>query len=108
MMKRMSVVFALCALFLFIVPVYAQDKPADTNQLVREKVQADKKLFVAENMQLTEKEAKAFWPVYENYQRTWPRLSTAAKTHRGLCEELPDHDRCDGEEADRRHGGDRE
>jgi hypothetical protein len=37
-------------------------------QLVLEKIKADKKLLVAENMQLTEPEAKAFWPVYERYQ----------------------------------------
>ena len=46
----------------------AQEKPADNMQIVREKVRADKKLLVAENMQLTEAEAKAFWPVYEQYQ----------------------------------------
>ena len=46
----------------------AQDKPADNMQLVVEKIRADKKLFIAENMQLTEDEAKAFWPVYERYQ----------------------------------------
>jgi hypothetical protein len=50
------------------VPVFAQDKPADNMQIVREKVRADKKLFVAANMELTEAEAKAFWPVYEKYQ----------------------------------------
>jgi hypothetical protein len=48
--------------------VAAQDKPADNMQIVLEKTRADKKLFVAENMQLTEAEAKAFWPVYEQYQ----------------------------------------
>ena len=37
-------------------------------QIVREKVRADKKLLVAENMQLTEAEAKAFWPIYDQYQ----------------------------------------
>jgi len=46
----------------------AQDKPADNMQIVVEKIRADKKLFVAENMQLTEAEAQAFWPVYERYQ----------------------------------------
>lgn len=46
----------------------AQDKPADNMQIVIEKVRADKKLLVAENMQLTETEAKAFWPVYNQYQ----------------------------------------
>ena len=50
------------------ITVAAQDKPADNMQIVLEKTRADKKLFVAENMQLTEAEAKAFWPVYEQYQ----------------------------------------
>jgi hypothetical protein len=47
----------------------AQDKPADNMQFVLEKVRADKKLLIAENMKLTETEAKAFWPVYEAYQK---------------------------------------
>jgi hypothetical protein len=51
-----------------VMPVLAQDKPADNMQIVREKVRADKKLFVAKNMELTEVEAKSFWPVYEKYQ----------------------------------------
>ena len=46
----------------------AQEKPAGNMQIVREKIRADKKLFVAKNMQLTEAVAKAFWPVYERYQ----------------------------------------
>jgi len=49
-------------------PAIAQDKPADNMQIVLEKVRADKKLFVAANMELNETEAKAFWPVYEKYQ----------------------------------------
>lgn len=50
------------------VTASAQDKPADNMQIVVEKVRADKKLLVAESMQLTETEAKAFWPVYNQYQ----------------------------------------
>ena len=48
--------------------VAAQEKPADNMQILIEKVRADKKLLVSENMQLTEAEAKAFWPVYDQYQ----------------------------------------
>jgi len=51
-----------------VVPGIAQEKPADNMQIVLEKVRADKKLLVSENMQLTEAEAKAFWPVYDQYQ----------------------------------------
>lgn len=46
----------------------AQEKPADNMQFVIEKIRADKRLLIAENMQLTETEAKAFWPLYEQYQ----------------------------------------
>ncbi len=63
--------YAVMALLLCIValPVLAQDKPADTMQILREKIQADKKLRVATNMDLTEKEAQAFWPIYASYQK---------------------------------------
>jgi hypothetical protein len=56
----------LCSVTL---PVLAQDKPADTMQILREKLEADKKLLVATNMDLTEKEAQAFWPIYASYQK---------------------------------------
>ena len=79
MKKRLSAVIVLCILFLCIVPVCAQDKPADTNQLVKEKIQADKKLLIAENMQLTEAEAKAFWPVYESYQKDMGKIVERTK-----------------------------
>ena len=46
----------------------AQDKSADNMEIVKEKIRTDKKLLVATNMQLTESEANAFWPVYEAYQ----------------------------------------
>jgi hypothetical protein len=49
-------------------PAWTQDKPADNMQLLQEKIKADKKLLVAQNMGLTESEAKAFWPVYDQYQ----------------------------------------
>ena len=54
--------------------VQAQDKPADNMQVVREKIRADKKLLVAQVMQLTESEQKAFWPVYDSYQKEQAKL----------------------------------
>lgn len=65
--KTLMVGLAL-SLLIFVSVAMAQDKPADTMQIVLEKIRIDKKLLVAENMQLTEKEAKAFWPVYTAYQ----------------------------------------
>lgn len=50
------------------MPAVSQEKPSDNMQIVLEKIRADKKLLVAGSMQLTEAEAKAFWPVYQQYQ----------------------------------------
>jgi hypothetical protein len=60
------------------LPALAQDKPADNMEIVRDKVKADKKLFVAEAMGLTESEAKVFWPVYDNYQKELTNLNQRA------------------------------
>ena len=43
-------------------------QPADNMDILRDKIRADKKLLVAQNMNLTEAEAAKFWPVYESYQ----------------------------------------
>ncbi len=48
---------------------WTQGKPADNMQILLDKIKADKKLLVAKNMDLTESEAKGFWPVYEQYQQ---------------------------------------
>jgi hypothetical protein len=47
----------------------AQSQPADNMDILRDKIKADKKLLIAENLGLTDAESKAFWPVYEEYQK---------------------------------------
>ena len=47
----------------------SSDKPADNMDIVLEKAKADKKYLVADNMNLTESESKAFWPIYDAYQK---------------------------------------
>jgi len=68
---KSKVTLVLVGLVMVVVCVFtlaAQEKPSDNMQIVLEKIRADKKLLIAENMQLTEAEAKAFWPVYDQYQ----------------------------------------
>lgn len=71
--KGMWAVFIVTLLMAFVMAfltsALTQDKPSDNMQILREKVKADKKLLVATNMELTESEAKGFWPVYEDYQK---------------------------------------
>jgi len=66
-MKILRLVVAALVAFVAL-PVFAQDKPASNMEILRQKLQADKKLLVAANMELTEAEAKGFWPVYDAYQ----------------------------------------
>ena len=58
---------------LLAVPVMAQNtasSSADTNaEILIQKIKADKKLLVAGNMDLSDAEAKQFWPSYEDYQK---------------------------------------
>jgi hypothetical protein len=73
----------------------AQDKPSDNMDVLREKLRADKKAVVAEVLELTEGEAKAFWPVYNAYQsdmvshydRVLKFLDTYAKTYTSMSNE---------------------
>lgn len=62
-------------LFGFAPLSVAQDKPADNMQILRDKIRADKKLVVASNMELTESEAKSFWPIYDQYQKDLQRIN---------------------------------
>ena len=67
---------ALAIVFFAFTPLSAaQDKPADNMQILRDKIKGDKKLVVATNMELTESEAKGFWPVYEAYQKDLKKIN---------------------------------
>ena len=60
---------AACVMVLISAPFHAQTKPTSTDmEILRQKIKADKKLLVSTNLELTEAEAKAFWPVYDAYQ----------------------------------------
>ena len=72
--NAITAVFVM-TMFGFIPCSMAQDKPADNMQILREKLNADKKLVVATNMELTESEAKGFWPIYEQYQKDLAKIN---------------------------------
>jgi len=57
------------------VSIPAQDKPANNLEIIHEKLKADKKLIVANYMELTESEAKKFWPVFEEYQKDLQKIN---------------------------------
>lgn len=82
-----SIRYPALALSLVAATAIAQDAPADkpagqpagqtssNMQILREKVRADRKLLVAENMELTDSEGTAFWPVYDAYQKDMGQIN---------------------------------
>ena len=66
---------AISLVLAFAMPGLAQDKPANNLEITHEKLKADKKLIVAKYMELTDSEAKKFWPVYEEYQKDLQKMN---------------------------------
>ena len=58
---------ALMLLLLAAAPALAEEK-ADSMEALRDAIQADKKAYISEYLQLTQAEGKEFWPYYNSYQ----------------------------------------
>ena len=73
---KKTLAIAMATMLFGLAPLNAaQDKPADNMQILRDKIKADKKLVVATNMELTESEAKNFWPIYDEYQKELQKIN---------------------------------
>jgi hypothetical protein len=66
-MMRLLTALALAAGL--ATPAFAQTAGTTNMEIFRQKIQADKKLLIAQNLDLTEAEGTAFWPVYDLYQK---------------------------------------
>ena len=67
-MRTVTRCFLALAAFVLVLPVFSHAQTASDMEILRQKLKADKKLVVAQAMQLTEAEAKGFWPAYDSYQ----------------------------------------
>jgi hypothetical protein len=61
--------------FLFVGSVQAQEANQMNMEILKEKIKADKKLVVATNMNLSDAEAKNFWPLYDGYQKELEQIN---------------------------------
>jgi hypothetical protein len=74
----------------------AQDRPTDSMEIVREKLRTDKKLVVAMVLELSESEAKRFWPVYNadqsdmilHYDRVLKLIETYSGAYASMTDEI--------------------
>ena len=59
---------SLIAAMLLTASGLLQAQTSSNMEILREKLKADKKLLIAQNLGLTEAESSGFWPIYEQYQ----------------------------------------
>jgi len=80
-MKK-NLVAMLVAAFVTAAPAWAQDRSADEAAIasLRTAVQKDKRALVASTLNLTDAEAKKFWPIYDSYQREYDMLNRRLNT----------------------------
>jgi hypothetical protein len=67
MMKIAAIL--LVGLMVYTVPALAQEMSDANMEILKQKLKADKKLLVAGNMELSDADAKKFWPIYDAYQK---------------------------------------
>jgi len=94
--KLLIFISALFVLFMIDFSVVcAEDQPQDNMPIIREALRANKKLFVAENMDLTVKETNEFWDLYDRFQNDLEKIGdrylhlieTYAKNYNTLSDE---------------------
>jgi hypothetical protein len=56
-------------------PAMAQNTATTNMEILRQKIKADKKLVVAQNLNLSDAEGTAFWPVYDAYQKELQQIN---------------------------------
>ena len=57
------------------VPMMAQTASTTNMDILRQKIKADKKLVVAQNLKLTDAEGANFWPIYDAYQKDLQQIN---------------------------------
>lgn len=73
-MKKI-VTIMLMAAALLAGHLNAAEGPTSNMEILRAKMQADKRLLVADAMQLTDAEGKVFWPIYDAHQTDLDRIN---------------------------------
>ena len=84
---KYGILTALALTTLLAPPAWGGDKPSakpapadhasaeSRMEILRQKLKTDKRYIVSENLGLTDKEAKGFWPLYDAYQKDLEKLN---------------------------------
>ena len=68
-MKKAVQIISILLICLWIAQALAHETSHKSMETLREEAKADKKALTGLNLKLTDTEGKAFWPIYESYQK---------------------------------------
>ena len=74
-MKKIIQIISILLICLWVAPAFALDPSPKSMETLREEAKADKKALTAENLKLTDAESKAFWPLYESFQKDISKIN---------------------------------
>jgi len=73
-LSRSVLTVLLSVLFTLITGTVVAQNIVDEIELVRGVLKADRKVIIAEGMQLTDEESTAFWPIYRDYRTAMDKI----------------------------------
>ena len=73
-MKKLSFIVASMLLLMPAMNLFAQNNTDEEMQLIRDQWGVDKKQLIMDYMKFSDKESKAFWPVYDAYTKQYRKL----------------------------------
>jgi hypothetical protein len=85
----------VCILLSLPAPPAPAEEKTDTMEAIRNAIQADKKAYISDYLQLTQAEGKEFWPYYNSYQfdlqkvneRLVKLINDYAKTYQNMSDQ---------------------
>lgn len=75
LIQQTTSVIITALLMAFVTPAWTQDKPDNNLATIHEQLKAEKKMIVSKYMELTDSEAKQFWPVFDDYQKDLQKIN---------------------------------
>ena len=92
----LTVILVVIVMSLAMSTTAQKDELAENMEILREALRANKKLVIANNMNLMPSEAEKFWPVYEDYQKELGKIANQkldliekyAKNYQTMTDEL--------------------
>jgi hypothetical protein len=93
-----GIIFVLAVMLLALIPAaLPAQTQADEEEMIRSQLQTGKKAIIADNMQFTEAESQAFWPVYNEFQQA--KMKINAKTIKLINDYLANYEKMTDEKA---------